>query len=146
MSVAYLLSDSARLLRRRFDAKVRVHGVTGPQARLLLLLSLEGQRSQGHFAELLDVEPITLCRMADRLEEAGLIERRADPADRRVRQLALTGMGEERIAHLRTSVDELVDEMLQGMAESEAKLLTSLLGTIRSNLGGIDVDKQVAHG
>ena len=61
-SVAYLLGDSARLLRRAFDLRVRAKGVTGPQARLLLVLGLHEGQNQGFYAEQLDVEAITLAR------------------------------------------------------------------------------------
>lgn len=70
-SYIYQMGDSSRLLRRAFDARMRQLGVTGPQARLLLELSKAEGENQGHYAERLEVEPITLCRMVDRMEESG---------------------------------------------------------------------------
>ena len=81
-SIGFLISDVSRLLRRRFDERARLIGVTRPQWRALTALSRQEGMQQGALAELLEVEPITLCRMVDRLEEAGLVERRRDPADR----------------------------------------------------------------
>ena len=121
-SVAYLLSDSARLLRRAFDMRMRAMGVTGPQARLLLVLGLHEGENQGFYAEQLDVEAITLGRMLDRMEEAGLIERRRDPADRRAWRVHLTPAGLDLLPELREGIERtrhLVERLLQ-LARDEA--------------------------
>ena len=89
-NVGYLLSDAGRLMRRAFDDRVRELGITSPQARLLLNLERGPGQNQVFYADLLEIEPITLCRMVDRMEEAGLVERRPDPDDRRARLLHLT--------------------------------------------------------
>ncbi len=88
-SVAFLLHDTARLLRARFDMRARGVGVTRQQYRVLMLLARDDGPTQTEMADLLDVERITLCRMIDRLAEAGLVERRSDPGDRRVWRLHL---------------------------------------------------------
>ncbi len=72
-NIGYLLGDRSRLLRRAFDDRVRAVGVTGPQARLLMYLSRYEGENQGFYAEQLDVEAITLCRMVDRMADAGLV-------------------------------------------------------------------------
>ena len=89
-NLGWLMVDNARLLRRAFDERVRAIGITGPQARLLLALERSPGENQAFHAERLEVEPITLCRMVDRMEESGLVERRNDPSDRRARLLYLT--------------------------------------------------------
>src|SRR5258706_15552124 len=86
-SLGFLISDVSRLMRRRFDERARLIGVTRAQWRTLVTLSRHEGINQGGLADLLEVEPITLCRMVDRLEEAGLVERRRDPADRRAWQI-----------------------------------------------------------
>src|SRR6478672_1911662 len=89
-NIGYLLNDSSRLLRRAFDERVRELGLTAVQARLLLSLQKFPDNNQAFYAERLEVEPITLTRIVDRMEEAGWIERVADPSDRRARRLHLT--------------------------------------------------------
>jgi DNA-binding MarR family transcriptional regulator len=81
--IGFLLGDAARLLRRAFDERARTMGVTRPQWRVLALLKRFDGSTQVTIADMLEVEPITLGRMIDRLQDAGLVERRADPKDRR---------------------------------------------------------------
>jgi DNA-binding MarR family transcriptional regulator len=132
--IGFLLADNSRLARWAFDQQVREIGVTGPQARLLLILSRHAGENQGFYAEQLEVEPITLCRMVDRLEESRMVERRADPADRRARQLHLTPKSQKIVAKLQRSVDSLVDEMLDGLTSDERLEFARLLKTVGANL------------
>ena len=132
--IGYLLADNSRLARWAFDQQVREIGVTGPQARLLLILSRRPGENQGFYAEQLEVEPITLCRMVDRLEESGMIERRRDPADRRAWQLHLTPKSQKIVAKLQLRVDALVDDMLCGLSPEERDEFARLLKTVGTNL------------
>jgi DNA-binding MarR family transcriptional regulator len=145
-SVAYLLSDSARLLRRAFDLRVRAKGVTGPQARLLLVLGLHEGQNQGFYAEQLDVEAITLGRMLDRMEEAGLIERRRDPADRRAWRVHLTAAGQDLLPHLREDIAPMVEAMLAGVSAADRDRLAALLEQVRANLNTILEPELAVHG
>ncbi|MDB5690299.1 MAG: MarR family transcriptional regulator [Sphingomonas bacterium] len=88
-NIGFLLHDISRLMRHRFDVRARDLGVTRPQWRALVHLARNPGSTQSELAELLDVEQITLCRMIDRLTDAGLVERRPDARDRRVRRLHL---------------------------------------------------------
>lgn len=134
-NIGYLLSDRSRLLRRAFDERVRALGITGPQARLLLhLLHNEGE-NQGHYADQLDVEAITLCRMVDRMEEAGMIERRRDPADRRAWQLYLTARTRDMIEEVRACIDQILEDMLAGISATEREEFARILTMIGTNLG-----------
>lgn len=133
--VAYLIADRARLLRRAFDDRVRTLGVTGPQARLLLYLSRQEGENQGHYAEQLDVEPITLTRMIDRMAEAGMVERRPDPCDRRAWRLHLTAKSRAFVAELRSSIDAMTDDMLAGISLDDRETLGRVLTAIGANLG-----------
>jgi MarR family transcriptional regulator for hemolysin len=85
-----LLHDVARMQRTRFDQWARNYGMTRAQG--LILLRLEGQPglSQNEMAAICEVEPITVGRLVDRLEARGLLERRPDPTDRRIKRLHLT--------------------------------------------------------
>lgn len=145
-NIGYMLADNSRLLRRAFDERVRKMGVTSPQARLLLILARDGGRNQGSYAERLEVEPITLCRMVDRLQEAELVERRPDPADRRAWQLFLTRKAERRVAELRGCVDDMLDETLAGFSAADRAALVDLLERMGQNLGARRTIEEVAHG
>jgi DNA-binding MarR family transcriptional regulator len=132
--IGYLLADNSRLARWSFDQQVREIGVTGPQARLLLLLNRVPGENQSFYAERLEVEPITLCRMVDRLEEASMVERRPDPADRRAWQLHLTDKSRKVVEKLQQRVDSLVEDMLAGLTSAERSEFARLLKVVGSNL------------
>lgn len=132
--IGFLLADNSRLARWAFDQQVRAAGVTGPQARLLLILHRVPGENQGYYAEQLEVEPITLCRMVDRLEEAELVERRRDPGDRRARRLHLTDKSRAIVAQIRHEADALVNMMLAGVPEGDRTEFKRLLKIVGENL------------
>ena len=134
LHLGFLLADNSRLARWSFDQQVRVAGVTGPQARLLLNLNRAPGENQGFYAERLEVEPITLCRMVDRLEEAEMIERRRDPADRRAWRLYLTEKSSQVVELLQHELDQLVEGMLDGISQDEREQFTRILKTVGANL------------
>src|ERR1700758_3499424 len=84
-----VLHDVARLLRTRFDQRARVYGMTRAQWIILARLERQPGISQNEMAAICEVEPITVGRLVDRLEARGMVERRADPSDRRIRRLHL---------------------------------------------------------
>ena len=88
-NLGFLLHDVARLMRKRFEQNARDLGLTRSQCQVLAHLARNDGIHQGTLAELLEVEPITLTRIVDRLEEAGLVERQLHRSDRRVRLLRL---------------------------------------------------------
>lgn len=134
LHLGFLLADNSRLARWSFDQQVRLAGVTGPQARLLLNLDRTPGENQGFYAERLEVEPITLCRMVDRLEDAGMIERRRDPADRRAWRLYLTEKSNRLVAMLQHELDMLVEMMFDGIPLDEREQFTRILKTVGTNL------------
>ena len=71
-NLGHFFGDIARLLRKRFDAAARSEGMTAAQSRVLALIAQQPGINQGQLAERLDVEPITVCRMIDRMEQARL--------------------------------------------------------------------------
>ena len=146
LSLPYLLSDSSRLLRRAFDARVRALGMTSPQARLLLVLHVTEGENQGYYAERLEVEPISLTRMIDRMEEAELIERRRDPADRRAWLLFLTDRSRQEIDQDSACLTELEGEMLIGLDEAQRDALARMLETIRENFSTTRPLSEETHG
>ena len=141
----FLVSDVSRMLRRRFDDRARAIGVTRPQWRALTALSRHEGINQGGLAELLEVEPITLCRMVDRLEEAGHVERRRDPADRRAWKIYLTDRSRPLLDQLRSIGDDVFAIAFDGFDPDERTALAAALGRMRDNLTYADKD-QTAHG
>jgi len=128
------MADNSRGLRRLFDERVRDLGLTAAQARLLLSLERNPSENQAFYAERLEVEPITLTRIVDRMEDAGWLERRSDPADRRARILHLTDKATQIVNELQGIVEIMFEEMLAGMASGERKTLAALLDRIGENL------------
>lgn len=145
-TIGTLLAQVSRLLRRSFDERARGIGVTRPQWQVLGLLRIHAGSNQGALAEILEVEPITLGRMVDRLQEAGLVERRADPADRRAWRIFLTAKGEELIERLVPWARETLDHALDGLDEAEKEQLAAVLNRMRANLSRKTPDRAVANG
>lgn len=129
-----MMAQVSRLMRRDFDAKARTIGVTRPQWQVMTLLNRHQGINQGGLAEILEVEPITMGRMIDRLQEAGLVERRADPADRRAWRLFLTDKADVLLEQLRPMANETIEEALEGIGPAQREELMSRLRKIRDNL------------
>ena len=85
----FTIHDAARLMRVRFDHQARSWGMTRAQGVILMKLACNPGLSQSELAAILDVEPITVGRLIDRLEASGMVERRPDPTDRRMHRLHL---------------------------------------------------------
>lgn len=145
-TLGFVISDVSRLMRRRFDERARLIGVTRTQWRTLTTLARHEGLNQGSLADLLEVEPITLCRMIDRLEEAGLVERRRDPADRRAWLIYLTAKAGPIITQLRALADSMTERALDGVTDAERAQMFATLGRIRANLNDISEDKEANHG
>lgn len=133
-TIGVLVSDVTRLLRRRFDARARGIGASRAQWQVLIALARAEGINQAGLAERLDVETITVGRMVDRLEEAGLVERRADPADRRAWRLFLTPRAHPILAELQAVALEVRAEMLAGLNAAEEAAIQGLLQRLRTNL------------
>jgi DNA-binding MarR family transcriptional regulator len=132
--IGFLLNDTARLYRRAFNARTREDGCTALQWRLMMYIKREPGIRQGPVAELIEVEPITLSRMVDRLQESRLVERRADASDRRAWMLYLTPEAEELIAGVRPLIDELTATAMDGLTPAEQAELTRLVSKVQANL------------
>lgn len=145
-NVGTLLSDVARLMRRAFDERARDLGMTRPQWQVLSLLSRHQGINQGGLADLLEVEPITLCRMIDRLQEAGLVERRRDPADRRAWRLFLSDKAYALLDQLRPVSEDMLELVLEGLSQDERGNLVAALDRMRQNLSRKTTPALVANG
>jgi MarR family transcriptional regulator for hemolysin len=136
-----LLHDVARILRTHFDQRARTHGMTRAQWVILARLSKQPGLSQNEMAALCEVEPITVARLVDRLEARGLVERRADPDDRRIWRLHLLPGADtilEEIARYRV---ELEARLLDGIDETAREALTDTLLTMKNNLTTAENDR-----
>jgi DNA-binding MarR family transcriptional regulator len=144
--IAPILADVSRLMRRSFDARARDIGVTRPQWQVLVTLKRNEGVNQGRLADLLDVEPITVCRMVDRLQEGEMVERRADPSDRRSWLLYLTPKGDALVEQLRPLALDLFEQAFDGLDAGERAALASSLDRIRQNLSRKVATPMVSNG
>jgi DNA-binding MarR family transcriptional regulator len=148
-TLGFLLHDAARLLRKRFEQNARDLGLTRSQWQVLAHLAQNEGIHQGALAEILEVEPITLVRILDRLQAGGLIERRPHAKDRRVWLLFLTPKARPVLADIREIGAATRAEALDGVSEKDRERLICLLSTIKSNLLGAtaaDDERRRNHG
>ena len=133
-TLPFEIAETAHSLRREFDRRAAPLGVTRAQWRALAWLGREPGLRQVELADHLDIEPITLCRIVDRLEESGLVERRRDPEDRRAWRLHLTAKGEPLVDELRALAGAMSQEAFAGVSPEAIELLRTSLAQVRSNL------------
>lgn len=133
-SFGAMLADTSRLLRKRFDQRLRFTGSTRAQWHAIFKLSKQEGMKQAELADALDVEPITLTRLLDRMEEGGWVERQADPSDRRVRLLFLTDKARNALVPMRLVIDEIYEGAMAGLEPAEREQLMHLLTRVRTNL------------
>jgi DNA-binding MarR family transcriptional regulator len=135
-NLGFLLHDVARLMRKRFEQNARDLGLTRSQGQVLVHLADNEGIHQGALAEKLDVEPITLTRILDRLEEAGLIERLLYRQDRRVRLLRLTQAAHPLIDDIFAIGARTRDEAMAGVTDEDRDRLFDILSRMKVNLVG----------
>lgn len=133
-SLGFLLHDAARLLRKRFEARGQEYGLSSAQWRLLVYLIKGDITAQARLAELLEIEPISVSRLVDRMEEGGWVERRPDPNDRRVRQVFPTKKARAVFDEVKSMATEIFEQAFAGMSATEREALLSGLRTICDNL------------
>jgi MarR family transcriptional regulator, transcriptional regulator for hemolysin len=133
-SIPFLMHDIARRSRYWFDSRARSAGITRAQWRVLISLGRVDGPTQTELAELLDVERITLCRMVDRLAEAGMVERRADPSDRRVWRIHLTDKATPLVDELGHIAHDMEENMLAPLSTEQRETLTNLLTLVRDHI------------
>jgi MarR family transcriptional regulator for hemolysin len=132
--IAFLINDLARMLKTYVDQKARSLGMTRAQWSVLARLARAEGLKQSDLAEMLDIQPITLTRLVDRLCDNGLIERRPDPNDRRAKRLFLTAQARPLVERLAVLGETVMEEVLAGISESEINLMLSKLGHAKENL------------
>lgn len=137
----FLLHDVARLLRRNFNHRMQILGLTQAQCRVILHLSRNEGIQQVALAEILEVQPITLARLLDKLETAGLVERRRDSSDRRAYCLSLTASAHPLLEQIWSLAAETRAAAINGVTEPQLAQFFSTLQTMKNNLLNVDVEE-----
>ncbi len=153
--LGFLIHDVARLLRRRFEQRAGGTGLTRSQWQTIAFLSRREGLSQAALAEDLDIEPITLTRILDRLSARGLIERRPDPTDRRRWALFLTAAAVPLLKEMETLGEATRAEALHGVTPQDLVKLEETLNRMKANLwptchdqirSDLITEKEIVHG
>jgi MarR family transcriptional regulator for hemolysin len=132
--LAFSINDVGRLLRTYADHKAAQFGMTRAKWAVLARLDRSEGLKQNELAEMLDLQPITLTRLLDQLCDNGLIERRADPDDRRAKRLFLMPAARPLLGRLSDLGEELMQTALAGLSEAEIAALLAKLTTVKDNL------------
>ena len=141
-TLPFEIGETAHALRKAFDRMAVGLGVTRAQWKVLFRLTRQPGMRQVELADMLDIEPITLCRIVDRLEESGLVERTHDPADRRAWRLQVTPKAEPLIEKLKAVGAELVGQAFAGIDPNDIETMRQVLARVRENAGrGASIDK-----
>ena len=132
----FLVHDASRLIKRRFDRKARQTGlpITRRQAAVVLYIARNEGVSQAEVATWLDLEPIALVRMLDKLNEERLVERRAHPTDRRVRTLWLTPAARSVVEQILAINKAIREEAFAGMPVHARDAVIDILDGVKGNL------------
>lgn len=130
----FLLHDVARLLRVDADKRARAHGMTRAQWAILIWLEREPGISQKELAELLEVEPITVARLVDRLEGRGMVERRPDPRDRRIWRLHLLLPAHLVLREIAQQRSEMARMVTHGVDENSQTIMIEALVRMKATL------------
>jgi MarR family transcriptional regulator, transcriptional regulator for hemolysin len=131
---AFILNDVARMLRTYADHKAAQFGVTRAQWVVLVRLDRSEGLKQSELAEILDLQPISLTRLLDKLCECGLIERRPDPVDRRAKRLFLTPTARPLLEKLGHLGNEMMATALAGVPREDIERIVAQLGIVKENL------------
>jgi DNA-binding MarR family transcriptional regulator len=125
-----LLHDAARAFRRRFEEATVGYGLSATQWRVLGLILREGPMQQGQLAERLDVEPISVSRLVDRMERAGWVRRCADPKDRRARIVIASDHALETVAQVKHVAEDLTETVLVDFSDAERQVIHRFLTSL----------------
>lgn len=138
-----LVQELGRLFRRRFAERARAASLPFNRSQCSVLANLARNEgvTQAALAQLLDIEPITLVRLIDGLEQAGMVERRVNPRDRRCWMLYLTAAAAPVLERIRAVGEAVREEALAGLAPERRAALTADLGRLKENLSGTPADE-----
>lgn len=134
----YLVTDVTRLMRKQFDRRAVRFGLTRSQWRALKRVHHAEGMTQNELAEFLEMEPIAVGRVIDRLQKAGFIERRSDPHDRRCWRLHVQPKALEIVDDMEQIAQELFRQAQRGISAAEMKSMISVLSRMKDNLNALD--------
>jgi DNA-binding MarR family transcriptional regulator len=144
--ILFQLSDVARTMRTYIDQCAREHGMTRAQWGVLLRLERQEGMTQAEMAESLEIQPISLVRLIDKLCHHSLVERRPHPSDRRANRLYLTDKGRSTLARLTPIGREITADVLASLDEADVADLLQMLLRIRINIRQATGKREVANG
>jgi MarR family transcriptional regulator for hemolysin len=134
LEIGVNIMDVARMLRTYADQRARQFGISRAQWVVLMRLDRSEGLKQSELAEVLDLQPISLTRLLDRLADNGLIERRPDPNDRRANRLYLTPAARPLLEQLVELGRDLMHDVLAGLDAKAHERLLSHLQLMKDNL------------
>lgn len=140
--LGFLLHNIPRLMRKRFEGRGNEHGLSVAQWRLLSWILKEDGATQARLAELLEIEPISVSRLIDRMVEGGWVERRQGLEDRRVRMVFATPKAREAHKEIKKLVGQVYQEALAGLDDEQCVSLICALEKIAENLSEGDPASQ----
>jgi DNA-binding MarR family transcriptional regulator len=141
-TIGSLVHEIDRLVKKRFDRFAETTGMSRAQWQVLARVAKRQGVNQATLADLVGVEPISICRMVDRLEALNLVERRPDPSDRRARLIHITEDARPGLERMKATAQALFKEALTGITPEEEEILTNLLGRVHANLSAISDEDQ----
>lgn len=140
----FLLYDVARTIRTRTDERARDLGMNRAQWVILAWLEMQPGLSQNELAALIELEPMAVARLIDRLEARGFVERRNDPRDRRVKRLHLMPDAGPALAAFNVWRDALSQRFVETLGAQRAAELTQMLLDIKADIARNDADQKKA--
>ena len=132
--IAFTIMDVARMLKTYADQRARQFGISRAQWAVLIRIERSEGLKQSELAELLDLQPISLTRLLDRLADNGLIERRADPNDRRANRLYLKPAARPLLGRLSELGADMMETVLEGLDAKSIDRMLKELATLKDNL------------
>jgi len=142
LSFGYLLNDVTLLFRKHFDRRAVKFGLTRAQWRATKMLYHRPGLRQNELAEALEMEPIAVGRVIDRLQAAGFVERRPDPNDRRAWRLHVTTQAHDVVDDMERIACELRREATVGIEYDELKHALEVIGRLKENLQALDATEE----
>ncbi|HMA55607.1 MAG TPA: MarR family transcriptional regulator [Pseudolabrys sp.] len=131
---AFTIMDVARLLKTYADQRARQFGISRAQWAVLMRIDRNEGLKQSELAEMLDLQPITLTRLLDRLADNGLIERRADPNDRRANRLYLKPAAKPLLGRLADLGADMMETVLEGISSTSIERMLKEFSAVKDNL------------
>jgi MarR family transcriptional regulator for hemolysin len=128
------LVESSRLLRNYIDHRAKGRGTTRAQWIVLFRLRAQEGLSQVDLADVLELQPISLVRLLDRLVEHGLLERRHDPRDRRANRLFLTESGRQLVDDLDSLRNSIANDVMQDIPVAAIQTSLQTLADIKERI------------